>query len=375
MPRVVICGAGFGGIATAVALRDQSNPGDVDVVLIDRHDDFVMGLRKTWAALGTDTLEGGRRRLSDIKAVEIEIGELTAVDPGARVVEVGGRRIEADSLVLALGARHAMDALPGLAEHGINVWDRAESDRARAALDGLAGGRLVIGIFGTPYSCPPGPFELALLARERLGSDVEITVFSPAPIALPVVGPEGSAKVERLLAEADIDFLPAHQSAAVTPDAVQFADGSDVPFDVLLAVPPHRSPQVLVDAGLAEPSGWLRPDSRTFELPSAGVYAIGDCTAIMLANGLPLPKAGVFAHAQGEVVAARIAARLRGETPGATFDGEGECFIETGAGRAAKAFGSFMADPPRVAISQPTEETMAEKREFERSRLQHWFGH
>jgi sulfide:quinone oxidoreductase len=104
------------------------------------------------------------------------------------------------------------------------------------------------------------------------------------------------------------------------------------------------------------------------------VYAIGDCTAITLANGLPLPKAGIFAHAQGEVVAARIAARLAGRPPTATFVGEGYCFIETGGGRAAKAEGQFLADPVEVEISEPSAGGLLEKREFERARLTEWFG-
>jgi sulfide:quinone oxidoreductase len=373
-PRVVICGAGFGGIATAVALREQLPPDELDITLIDRRDDFVMGLRKTWVALGIDSFAGGRRRLADIRDVELQVGNITSIDPERRQVEVDGRPIAGAALVLALGAHHALDAVPGLADHGINVWDRANAERARSALQGMAGGRLLVGIFGAPYSCPPGPFELALLARERLGKDLEITLFSPAPIALPVVGPAESAKLERLLDEAGIRFLRGHQAAGVTSSSVQFADGGEEPFEVLLAVPPHRSPRVIVEAGMAEPAGWLMPDPRTLEMPQYGVYAIGDATAIRLANGMALPKAGIFAHAQGEVVAARIAARLRGEAPTATFDGEGACFIETGRGLAAKATGSFLADPPQVAISRPSEETMAEKREFERSRLQHWFG-
>ncbi|MEX2547047.1 MAG: FAD-dependent oxidoreductase, partial [Chloroflexota bacterium] len=276
--------------------------------------------------------------------------------------------------ILALGAEHAMDGVPGLAEHGINAWDRAETDRARAAIAGIGRGRLVIGIFGTPYACPPGPFELAMLARDRLGTGVEISLFSPAPIALPVLGQQESAKLEQLIADRGIDFHPNRKAAAVDEGSIHFSDGSELPYDVLLSVPPHRCPKVLVAAGLAEPGGWVGPDPRTLETAHDGVYAIGDCTEIKLASGLSLPKAGVFAEAQGEVVAERIGARLRGVPPEATFSGEGACFIETGGGEAAKAEGAFMADPPQVHITQPNAQAMEEKLDFERSRLHAWFG-
>ena len=372
MARVVIAGAGFGGIAAAVALRRELGPGQV--TLVDRRPDFVMGLRKIWTALGIDTLEAGRRPLSAIDGIELVTGEISAVDPARRALEVNGRRLRGDALVLALGAQQYPGAVPGLEEHGINIWDRDRAERAREALRNLSVGRLLIGIFGMPHSCPPAPYELALLARERLAPEVEIGVFTPAPMALSVAGPAESAKLEALLGQRGVAFMPGHKAESVSPASVRFSDGSEQTFDVLLGVPPHRCPSVLVEAGLAPEGGWLKPDARTLELSQPDVYAVGDCTTIPLANGLPLPKAGVFAHAQGEVVATRIAARLRGETPSATFAGEGMCYLETGLGQAAKTHGSFLADPPQVQVSSPDEATMAEKREFERSRLAAWFG-
>jgi len=374
MPRVIIAGAGFGGLSTAAALRRQDSVGRLEIVLIDRRRDYVMGLRKSWAALGISSLVEGVRDLAEVEGVTVEVGEITRVDPVARAVHVNGRTLEADALVVAMGARHDPEAVPGLVRHGINVWDRDEIERARIALDGLADRRLVIGIFEMPYSCPPAPYELALLARERFERAVEIVVFSPAPIALPVVGPAESAKLEAMLAAGGITFLPARKAVSVEDRAVRFTDGSIQSFDVLLAIPPHRCPPVLVDAGLAAAGGWVKPDPRTLEMEQPGVYAIGDCTVITLANGLALPKAGIFAEQQGHVVAARIAARLAGDEPQATFAGEAFCYLETGSGKAAIASGAFMADPVAVSISEPTPEALAEKHEFERSRLTSWFG-
>lgn len=375
MQRVVIAGGGFGGIATAAALRDQARPSELEIMLVDRRNDFVMGLRKTWAALGMESLDDGRRPLSRLSGVRFVQGNIEQVDVPGRAVRVNGEVMVADALVLALGADQDVNAVPGLAERGINTWDRTQAERARTALDRLSpGARLLIGIFGLPYSCPPAPFELALLARDRLGSEREITVFSPAPIALPVVGAVESAKVERMLADRAIGFMPRHQATAVHEGAVEFADGSTAAFDVLLAVPVHRVPGVLVAAGLAEAGGWVKPNPQTMETAQRDVYAIGDCTVVPLASGLALPKAGIFAELQGEVVAARILARLRGHETSASFSGEGACFVETGGGKAAKASGAFLADPVSVSISEPTAAALEEKRVFERSRLDHWFG-
>jgi sulfide:quinone oxidoreductase len=85
-----------------------------------------------------------------------------------------------------------------------------------------------------------------------------------------------------------------------------------------------------------------------------GVYAVGDVTAVPVAGGKMLPKAGVFAHGEAEVVAQRIASELAGDQPIAKFDGRGGCFLELGAGLAAHAIGDFYhADGPQVRMRRP----------------------
>ena len=75
------------------------------------------------------------------------------------------------------------------------------------------------------------------------------------------------------------------------------------------------------------------------------------------------------------LVAARIASTFDGGRPTATFAGDGACFLETGGGMAAMVTGGFLADPPAVRLSEPSTDHFAAKREFERERLQAWFGH
>jgi sulfide:quinone oxidoreductase len=376
--RVTILGAGFGGIATAVSLRNQLPESD-EVLLVDRRDDFAMGLRKTWAILGISPIAYGTRSLASLagRGVRVVQGTVEGVDPTRRAATVDGATIEADALVVALGAEHSMDAIPGLAEYGHNAWDRGHLDRVHAAVDAFRGGRVVVGIFGTPYSCPPAPYELALLLSDRFdarGIEAEVTVFAPMPLVVPLLGAAGCAPLDARLEERGVTFLPSHLATAVTDRAVLFGLDDPLPYDLLLAVPPHRCPSILVEAGLAPAGGWVTVDRTTLETSYAGVYAIGDATGIPLANGLPLPKAGLFAEKEGEVVAARIASRLRGLEPAASFDGQGACFLEVGGGEAATISGDFFADPPEARLSAPSPELRAAKELFEMDRLARWFG-
>jgi sulfide:quinone oxidoreductase len=378
MARVLVLGGGFGGIATAVALRAQLAD-DAEVVVVDRREEFVMGLRKTWYVLGISPLAYGERPLGQLtrKGIAYRHGEISSIDPARRSATVDGEVLGADAIVIALGARHAPEDVPGLASHGLNCWTREGLERVMAAIDAFRGGGAVVGVFGQPYSCPPAPYELALLLADRLedrGIDADLSVFTPAPITLPIVGASGCVPLDGRLAERGITFLAGRVADAVERGAVHFTDGATLPFDLLLAVPPHRVPSVLVEAGLASAQGWVRVDRQTLETGHDGIYAIGDCTAIGLSNGTGLPKAGLFAQKEGETVASRIAARLRGEEPSATFDGAGACYIEMGGGEASMIRGEFYADPPQAVLTAPTHEQREEKERFESERLAAWFG-
>jgi sulfide:quinone oxidoreductase len=93
-----------------------------------------------------------------------------------------------------------------------------------------------------------------------------------------------------------------------------------------------------------------------------------------LANGMMLPKAGMFAEAQGRVAADAIADALSGRRSTSEYDGVGFCFIETGGGSATAVRGRFFAAPePVIEAGEPSPQTLAEKRAFEASRLAEWF--
>jgi sulfide:quinone oxidoreductase len=302
---------------------------------------------------------------------------VTRIDPNGRAATMGDQIISADTLVVALGADLVPEAIPGFQQYAYNIYDPNDIPRAAQALKEFQGGKLLIGIFGAPYKCAPAPYEMALLINESLksrGVKVSVEVFTPQPMSLPVLGQVGCDVIESRLADQEITFLPNHKATAIEAGEVVFANERR-PFDLLLGVPPHRPPAVVRESGLVGDSGWVSVKPRTLETQYSGVYAIGDVVQIMMPNGKPLPKAGIFAEAMGETVAERIAATFAGQEPEATFKGEGGCYLEVGAGQAMMVKGHFLAEPePEVILTEASPQYLEEKRSFETQRLQTWFG-
>jgi sulfide:quinone oxidoreductase len=177
---------------------------------------------------------------------------------------------------------------------------------------------------------------MALLVSDSLkarGIRAGMEVFSPQPMSLPLLGQAGCDLIEGRLADHGITFLPNHKATGVETGAVLFGE-TRRNYDLVFGVPPHRPPAVVRESGLVDGSGWVGVDPVTLETQFPGVYAIGDVVQIPMVNGKPLPKAGVFAEAMGETVADRIVAGFSGRVPEATFEGQGGCYFEVGAGQA-----------------------------------------
>jgi sulfide:quinone oxidoreductase len=377
--RVIVLGAGIGGTTVAQRLR-RALPSTHRVVLVEREAQLLYQPSLLWLASGRRERAAIERplRRQQRSGIEVVQGAVERIDPVARTVQVAGRELAGDYLVIALGAEQAPEALPGLAEAGCNFYRPEGAEALRDAVAGLASGRLVVLIAALPFKCPAAPYEMALLLDDGLRrrgrrGPVALALYSPEPGPMPVAGPAVSAQVRALVEAQQIAYHPEHAAVRVDPQArrIEFAGGASAAYDLLAYVPPHRAPEVVVAAGLTDASGWIPVDRATLETRFPGVFALGDVTTIPLAHGKPLPKAGVFAHAQAEAVASQLLQRIRGRGAASRFDGHGGCFVETGGGRAGFGSGNFYAEPaPQVRLQPPSRWQRLRKLLLER----YWLG-
>ena len=372
---ILILGGGIGGIVAASRLR-KGLPREHRVVLIEREEQYVFAPSFLWLMVGLRTPDKIVRSFAQIEKQGVERirGEVTRIDPVRREIEVNGQVITGDYLVLALGAEFAPETIPGLAEAGHNLYTLEGAERLREARLGLHQGRLVILVSAVPFKCPAAPYEAAMLLeydcrKRKLREGIAIDVYTPEPGPMPVAGPEVSRQVRQMVEDKKIGYHPEHAVTRVEPEArrIHFANGSTAEYDLLVYVPPHRAPRVVKEAGLTGESGWVPVDRHTLETSFPGVYALGDVTGIMLPMGKPLPKAGVFAHGEAEVVADNLIRLITGKGRPRSFDGHGECFLETGDGKAGFGSGDFYAEPtPQVKLRSPSRALHLGKVAFEK---------
>ncbi len=379
---ILVLGGGIGGIVAANLLRKRL-PRAHRVVLVEREAQHVFPPSLLWVMVGARGGEQISRPLTRLarSGIEIVSGEIERIDPQARSARVAGRDIVADYMVVALGAELAPETIPGLAEAGHNFYtlDGARAlERARA---GLRQGSLVVLVAGIPFKCPAAPYEAAMLleadARGRgVRGSVSVDLYTPEPGPMPVAGPLVSAEVRQLVESRGVRVHTEEQVTKVDPAArlIHFKSGTTAAFDLLAYVPPHRAPAVVRAAGLVGDSGWIPVNRQTLETKFAGVYAIGDVAGIPLVTGRPLPKAGVFAHGEAEVVANNLVHAITGEGAPRAFEGHGSCFIEIGDGRAGFGSGNFFAEPaPQIGLRAPGLLLHLGKVAYEKYWLYRWF--
>ncbi len=371
--KIVVVGGGFGGVAaarTARALLDRQH----DVTLVDRSRRTYLCGALPLLIVGERAAAGVSRSLGSLtnRGVRYVEAEVQALDLASRTVLTSAGTLEYDFLVVAPGAVYDWAAVPG-SSAAYSFYDIANARRLRRKLRSFRKGRIVVAVSGLPYKCPPAPFEAAMVLdwafRQRgVRGDIELHVCTPEPAPLPVAGPEAGTRLTRSLERKGIVL---HAGAGVTEVAsngreAEFSDGTSMECDLMITVPVHRAPPVVAEAGLAGESGWVPVSAETLETRQTGVYAVGDVNAVPMANGRPLPKAGVFASAEGETVGRNIAASVNGTEP-VTFPGNGHCFIAYSGTQAGLVKGEFLAPgKPNVRLQPATARAYRVKERFER---------
>jgi len=371
--RILIVGGGVGGTILANILARTLHSDEARITLIDKTRNHVY--MPTWLYMPFNQMEAQSEHLvrpeRDLlnKHVHHVVGHVTSIDTKNRELHIvhtegqntilgtGGARegtYSYDYLILATGARLAPADLTGLGEgEGNGKWNHFYSTEGtlqlRQALQEFDGGRIVVAVGGIPYRCPPAPLEFTFLLEDWLqkrGVRQRTELQYLFPLSRVFTIESVAEMVTPLLEERNIGYTTFFNAESVDTERKVIAsmEGEEVPYDLLVLIPPHRGAKVIEESGLGDEQGWIPTDRNTLEVKGLEhVYAIGDAT------DLPVSKSGSAAHFEAKVLAVRLIAAVRGdELKGdeESYDGEVMCFLETGRNKATQLVFNY-EHPPR----------------------------
>jgi sulfide:quinone oxidoreductase len=391
--RILILGAGFGGLTAANLLQKNlsslSSSVKYQISIIDQKDYFMMGLVNLWILSGIRTLEDSKIDLNRLenRGIRYLNDKVTKIDVTSKTVTIRGSsqlKLKYDYLIIALGTEYAIEEVNGFLENeGFNLYDPDQVPKLRERILSLKKGRIAICIASIPYKCPPAPYEASLLINDILVKNgtrdlIDIDIYTPTPVTLPVAGAKVSQDVIKLLNDHHINFHPFHKIKRVLDmGEMEFENGNLVKYDLLIGIPPHKVPEVIRNSGLIKQGhNWINVDKFSLKTDYENVFAIGDVTEIKVNENVTIPKAGVFAEAQARVVSQQIVDDIendKNKQSSSLFDGKGFCFMEVGNGKAGYVAADFYhVDGPATLLEPPSDESYKKKLDFEKSKLNEW---
>lgn len=367
MKTIIILGGGVGGIVTANELIGHLGSKH-KIILIEKNKEHSFAPSYLWLMNGQRSKKQISVPLKSLLKKNIEVVNeiVNEIVPAGQKVIAGEKEYRYDFLVIALGADLSPEKIQGWNDSIHTFYTLEGAEKLHETMKNFTGGKVALVISSMPYKCPGAPHEGAMLIEDffrakGLREKVEISLFTPEPQPLPVAGPELGNAVKSMLDKKGIRFHPSMNLNSIDTKSKQlvFNGKETFGYDLLVVIPPHQAPEVIGKSGLGNANGWIEVNPASLQTKHENVFAIGDIASIPLPGRwipdkpMMLPKAGVFAHLQAEVVAKNIVKEIQDEKADQKFCADGYCMLEAGEDLAGFAYGNFFGEPhPQVQLRQ-----------------------
>ncbi len=370
--RIVVLGAGFGGVFAAKAISHHA-PAGVEVEIIDRHNYFVFQPLLPEVAAGSihpgDAVTPLRLMLPRVRTREAEI---IGIDFARRRVEVqqGVHRslviVPFDQLVIAVGLVADFSRYPGLAEHAFTMKDVADAFRLRNhVIDCLEQADvtedaefrrrlLTFAVIGGGLSGVETLGEVEHLLSRALrfypGIDrheIRLVLAEYQPTILPEVAPPLADYAARLLQRRGIEIITGVGIRDAAAESVALADGRVIGCATIVATIGNAVSKLVQSLPLPKEQGKLVTD-RFLRVPGFdGVWVLGDVASVPLGQDRHAPPTAQAAVQQADRLAANLLVSLAGgESRPFNFENRGQLASLGGRRGVADLFGLHIAGLP-----------------------------
>lgn len=349
--KVLILGAGSGGISVAARLSKKISP--TDMAIVDPAENHYYQPLWTLSGAGVVPKEESQKPTQEFIPMGMDWVRESVVrlNPKSNEVETSsGRKLQYDFLVVSLGLRLAWEKIPGAKEalgtNGVcTIYEYDQVDRTNEMLSSFTGGTAIFTMPPVPIKCAGAPQKIMYLADEifrktgaRERSKVLFATAGKAIFGIPVFAEALTKVVQRknieLLLQYQLIALKSAEKKAVfrITDSNGCSFEQELSYDLIHVVPPMMAPQVVSESELAEKEGdqkgWLSVDKFTLQHKTfPNVFGIGDIT------GVPNSKTGAAIRKQAPVVVTNLLSVMKGAQPTAQYDGYSSCPLVTGMGK------------------------------------------
>lgn len=331
IPKIVILGAGYGGILTAQRLQKELNYNEADVTLVNRHDYHYFTTHLHMPAAGTDSIENTRVPISKlidefkIDLVKSNVQEIRIADK--KVVLQDGT-LSYDYLIIALGGEPESFGIPGLGEYAMTIRSinsvrlirqHIEYQFALYKTDESRTDRLNFVVGGAGFSGIEFVAELADRVPELCKAyDVDpnlVNVYNveAAPTALPGFDPELVEYAMDVLRKKGVQFKIGVAIKECTPEGVILATGEEIKAATVVWTGGIRGNRLIEAAGFETARGRVKIDEYLRAPEHDNVFIIGDNSLMFNPEGRPYPPTAQIAMQQGVTCAQNVVASIRGK--------------------------------------------------------------
>lgn len=331
IPRIVILGAGYGGIVTAIRLQKELNYNEADVTLVNKHDYHYITTHLHMPAAGTDNPENARvniLKLIDEFKIDFVKSTVVQIRPQEKKVILEEGTLSYDYLVIGLGGEPETFGIPGLKEYALSIrsinsvrfirehieYQFAKFKREPSRTDYLTfvvGGAGFTGIEFVgeladriPQLCKEYDVDPAL---------VKIYNIEAAPTALPGFDPELVEYAMKVLENKGVHFKIGTAIKECSPDGVLLATGEEIKSATVVWTGGIRGNHMLDEAGFETMRGRIKVDEQLRAPGHDNIYVLGDCSIVMSPEGRPYPPTAQISMQQANVCAHNLVASIRGE--------------------------------------------------------------
>ncbi len=327
MKHLVILGHGTGGTIIATKMRKILPESQWRITVIDR--DWQHHYQPGWLFIpfGIYTADDCAKPKAKYvpPGVNFVLDAITEIDPAQRQVKTTRDSYAYDWLVIATGCRIVPEEVDGMAEGmGRDIHNFYSRDGAVALFEKMKyfdKGRVVINIAELPFKCPVAPLEFAFMAdwfftKNGVRDHIEIELVTPLSAAF--TKPVAAEVLGHICEQKNIKVTPNFQISEVDGDkkVIKSYGGAEVPYDLLVAIPPNFGAQVIMDSGLGDPMGYVDTNHNTLQAKnSERIYVIGDATNV------PTSKAGAVAHYEADTIVENLQREIDGQPPLPDYDG------------------------------------------------------